>query len=188
MDDDLERKLLAMPSMEAKKVILELGDKRDHTAVPLLIKLLSETDDWRVQKASALALGDIGDPEAVAPIMAVLKDPKALSKFDCTGMLSALQSFDVSDYLDDLVEFVFDRRIVPRSEAGMAIEASFSRADPEVARRVFSRIRAELKALDDQAGFLAEVLDTLVTLRNDLSDLAGDDADDNDLDDDSPDG
>ena len=183
MDDDLEQKLLAMPPLEAGKLILALGDKQDRAAVPLLIKLLRETDDWRIQKACALALADIGDPQAVDHIMAVLKDPA--TRGDFATLLYALQSFDVSDYLDDLVEFVFDRRIVPRSEARIAIECSFSRADPDIARRVFSRIRAEREALDDQADFLAQALETLLTLRNDLSDLAGDAADEPD---DSPKG
>jgi hypothetical protein len=52
--------------------ILALGELRDPAAVSFLARLLSETDDEEIQLAVIHALGTIGAPEGVGPLMSVV--------------------------------------------------------------------------------------------------------------------
>ena len=54
------------------RAIVALGAAGDRRAVPVLVGCLVDTDDGWVRAAAATALGDLGDPRAIAPLCRVL--------------------------------------------------------------------------------------------------------------------
>jgi hypothetical protein len=54
------------------RAIVALGAAGDRRAVPVLVGCLVDTDDGWVRAAAATALGDLGDPRAIAPLCRVI--------------------------------------------------------------------------------------------------------------------
>ena len=70
-----------------ERAAIALGACRARRAVPALTELLKE-GDWGVRASAAYALGRIGDPSSVEPLIEVLKDPNS-SSFTCRRVAAA---------------------------------------------------------------------------------------------------
>ncbi|OPY37937.1 MAG: PBS lyase HEAT-like repeat protein [Methanoregula sp. PtaU1.Bin051] len=67
-----------------------LAEIRDPTCVPALIDALAHDPNAEVQWAAAIALGQIGDPRAIGPLVESLKSPDKFIRFGAAGSLHQL--------------------------------------------------------------------------------------------------
>ncbi len=159
LDDNLEQRLTNLSGDELEHVVKELGRARDLTAVPALIKYLHETDSATLRNAVALALRDIGNPKAIDHLVAVAQDPKTEGKRGT--LLYALKKFDVSEHVGTLIDHVLYGEFEASREALEAIELSFHRTSPFVARQVIKRLEKRIEDLEDQLSFLSAAVESL---------------------------
>ncbi|MDY8023127.1 HEAT repeat domain-containing protein [Paenibacillus polymyxa] len=61
---------------EAVRIIEEIGEKLDHTFTPILLRYLATTDSVLLRNVIAIMLADLGDSEAVLPLIDLLRNPK----------------------------------------------------------------------------------------------------------------
>ncbi len=84
----------AAKDAEGQRVLLELG------VDPRLIEGFLSDGDPKTRKNAALLLGELADPGSVRPLYEAYSEEG--TRFARGAYLAALQSFDVSDYLDGL--------------------------------------------------------------------------------------
>ena len=91
---------LHSPDANSRKALVDLlGRMRDSRAVPALIALLQGDANDGVQEHAALALGRIGDKEAVAPLIAALKCPTEWVRSAAAWALGKLGDTHATDAL-----------------------------------------------------------------------------------------
>lgn len=74
----------AQPSWEPGRTVYNLGEQRAPEAVPFLIQKLHDLNPT-VRRMAAKALGKIGDPRALNPLMAVLQDSNEKLSVRCAA-------------------------------------------------------------------------------------------------------
>ncbi|AZH28602.1 MULTISPECIES: HEAT repeat domain-containing protein [Paenibacillus] len=91
---------------EAIRIIEDVGEKLDHTFTPILLSYLATTDSALLRNVIAITLADLGDSEAVLPLIDLLRSPK--TKGNRGTLLYALEFFDVSTHVVVLVDLLDD--------------------------------------------------------------------------------
>jgi HEAT repeat protein len=117
-----------------------LGQSGDRQFVPLLIELLQTTANPLIWNAAAIALSDLGDPIAVQPILALLKDPKT-EGFRGT-LVYALGEFDCQAIVLDLVEMMVSGNVEVSEQAFSIVENCGSRLAADVVEQVQRSVSA----------------------------------------------
>lgn len=90
----------------AISIIEEIGEKRLNEAVLYLIEQLQTTDNHLLRNSIAIALSDIGNQDAVEPIINVLKDLKTIGYRGT--LLASLEPFNYSSHVDFLFGFLME--------------------------------------------------------------------------------
>lgn len=94
----------AMESNNVDKVenmLEEIGRNKLKDAIPLLIEYLKSTENNILRNSIAITLSDIGDEQAVEPLLDMINHPKTLGARGT--LLSALKPFDCSQHLETLI-------------------------------------------------------------------------------------
>ncbi|NLD45868.1 MAG: HEAT repeat domain-containing protein [Clostridiaceae bacterium] len=156
---DLEEKINKNEIDEAIYIIEQIAERKIEKSVPFLIEQLESTNNHLLRNAIAIALSDIGDEEAVDPIIRLLKHPK--TKGFRGTLLAALEPFDYSRYLDTLVDFMCEGNFEVSRKALLLIEAMGKDMLVETRQKCVAKVRAEIERLQDKIDFLSESLDVL---------------------------
>jgi HEAT repeat protein len=69
-----------------------LGGLKDRRAIEPLTAAIQEDEDWMLRKASAIALGLLGAPESLAPLVGALEDEHVEVRFVAASALGVLQN------------------------------------------------------------------------------------------------
>lgn len=86
-----------MPLFGGPPNIEKLKKKRN---VQALIKALGYTQDWTIRSQAALALGEIGDPQAILPLITALEDVDIRFTRSVGTALSQLADSNVEPFID----------------------------------------------------------------------------------------
>jgi HEAT repeat protein len=135
--------LVAQPALDDPRAVAQaarsLAQLDDPRGVQVLIELLLETPTPIVWNAAALALRDLGDSRAVAPLLKRLGDP---ATEDARGTLvHALGGFDGGPFVERLVDLVISGNYEVGREAAGVIEAIESPVANEVREACVARLR-----------------------------------------------
>lgn len=99
---------------------IRLGKKRDRGAVKLLCEALRKDDDPHVRRAAALALDDIGDPQAADRLCEALQDNDSSVR---EAVVRALGDLDDPRSVAPLAKALTDEHKEVRTAAAKALEA-----------------------------------------------------------------
>ncbi|MMZ55167.1 hypothetical protein D1872_170110 [compost metagenome] len=124
---------------EAVKIIEDVGEKLDHTFTPILLRYLVTTDSVLLRNVIAITLADLGDSEAVLPLIDLLKNPK--TKGNRGTLLYALEFFDVSTYIVMLVDLLDDTFEASRQSYQLisTVQDKISEAQKDICRQMIRR-------------------------------------------------
>jgi HEAT repeat protein len=130
---------------EAVKIIEDVGEKLDHTFTPILLRYLVTTDSVLLRNVIAITLADLGDSEAVLPLIDLLKNPK--TKGNRGTLLYALEFFDVSTYVVMLVDLLDDTFEASRQSYQLIsnVQDKISEAQKDICRQMIRRKLADYK-------------------------------------------
>lgn len=155
----LEERITHHHIEEAIDIVKEIGRRKINEAVPLLIKHLQTTENGSLRNQIAIALSDIGNPEAVGPLISMARDPK--TEGNRGTLLYALGPFDYSEYIEIIADFLFEDSFEARGEALTLMDTAARSIPPDVRRRCISKIRDEMENLDDKMEFLSLCLEVI---------------------------
>ncbi|MEW4372059.1 HEAT repeat domain-containing protein [Paenibacillus kandeliae] len=164
MIDKLSKELNENYIDQAIQTIEEIGEKKLNEAVPYLIEQLESTENALIRNSIALALSDIGNPEALEPIVKQLKNPKT-EGYRGT-LLASLERFDYSIHLDMLVNFIMEGNFEVSRKSFLMIEAVIQNITEEKRKEYMEIIKDEIERLEDKTDLLYEVVD-IFNMQND---------------------
>lgn len=143
----------------ALRVIEGMGKGKDKKVVPILIKHLESTENKILRNKIAIALSDIGSPEAIEPLMNMLNNPKTIGSRGT--LLYALESFDCLSHVELIMDLLFDDNFEVSRQALILIEPIIKDIEDEIKQKYMMKIRNELDMLQEKIDFLSEVLDLI---------------------------
>lgn len=144
---------------EAIGLIEEIGEKKLNEAIPYLIEQLESTENHLLRNTIALALSDIGNQDAVEPIINMLKHPR--TKGYRGTLLAALEPFDYSPHIDMLVDFLIEGNFEVSRKSLLLIELLVENVSDEKKKEYIEKIRDEMENLKDKIELLSEAIDIL---------------------------
>ena len=100
---------------EAVDAAESLGRQHSAEAVPVLLEVLQETDDRVIRNAVAMALREIGDSRAAAPLAKLIDHDHTLGSRGT--LLYALESFDCTPFAPMLIRLVTTGGFEVRAQA-----------------------------------------------------------------------
>jgi HEAT repeat protein len=124
---------------EAVKIIEDVGEKLDHTFTPILLRYLVTTDSVLLRNVIAITLADLGDSEAVLPLIDLLRNPK--TKGNRGTLLYALEFFDVSTHVVALVDLLDDTFEASRQSYQLIsnVQDKITKAQKDICRQLIRR-------------------------------------------------
>ncbi|MGW8440793.1 HEAT repeat domain-containing protein [Paenibacillus sp. S33] len=130
---------------EAVKIIEEIGEKLDYTFTPILLRYLATTDSVLLRNVIAITLADLGDREAVLPLIDLLRNPK--TKGNRGTLLYALEFFDVSTHVVALVDLLDDTFEASRQSYQLIsiVQDKITKAQKDICRQKIRRKLAGYK-------------------------------------------
>ncbi|MDY7992493.1 HEAT repeat domain-containing protein [Paenibacillus polymyxa] len=130
---------------EAVKIIEEIGEKLDHTFTPILLRYLATTDSVLLRNVIAITLADLGDREAVLPLIDLLRNPK--TEGNRGTLLYALEFFDVSTHVVALVDLLDDTFEASRQSYQLisTVKDKITKAQKDICRQKIRRKLADYK-------------------------------------------
>lgn len=152
--DNLRKELNNGDLENALDTIEKIGLMQDHTTVPTLINYLVSTSNNVLRDALAIALADIGDHQAVEPLIRLLKNSKTLKSRGT--LLYALESFNCSDYAELITELLFEDNFEVSRQAFILLEAQMLHISNVVKTKCIKKIKKELKETPVKVQFLTE--------------------------------
>ncbi|QDZ81101.1 HEAT repeat domain-containing protein [Priestia megaterium] len=155
--DNLKKELNTDNSEKALETIEKIGSMQDPSTVPTLIKYLVSTDNNVVRDALAIALADIGDYQAIEPLIRLLKNPKTVKSRGT--LLYALESFNCSNYAELITELLFEDNFEVSRQAFILLEAQMLHISNDVKTKCIKRIKQELRETPNKVQFLKESMD-----------------------------
>lgn len=148
---------------EAIIKIEEISEQKYADAFPLLVEYLMKTDNHLLRNSIALALMDIGNPEAVEPIIELLKDQKTLGYRGT--LLYALEPFDYSAHIELLIDFVVNGNYEVRHKSKGLIEGMKPNIKDETLLESIIQIKRSIDEFEDKHTVLLETLDALCNFK-----------------------
>lgn len=149
---------------EAECLLEQVGKSKIKDAVPLLIRFLKSTENHRIRNSIAIALSDIGDEEAVTPLMEMINDPKTLGYRG--SLLYALKPFDCSAYLETLVHHLLTGNFEVQANSYELIEDNIkSTISDEVLLNCIVKVKKELGEIELKKDILSDALEMLFSLK-----------------------
>ncbi|MDU9690179.1 HEAT repeat domain-containing protein [Priestia aryabhattai] len=155
--DKLKKELNNGGLENALDTIEKIGLMQDYTTVPTLINYLVSTNNNMLRDALAIALADIGDHQAIEPLIGLLKSPKTLKSRGT--LLYALESFNCSNYAELITELLFENNFEVSRQAFILLEAQMLHISNDVKTECIKRIKQELRKTPDKVQFLTESID-----------------------------
>ncbi|QYK66304.1 HEAT repeat domain-containing protein [Paenibacillus sp. S02] len=130
---------------EAVRIIEDVVEKLDHTFTPILLRYLATTDSVLLRNAIAITLADLGDSEAVLPLIDLLRNPK--TKGNRGTLLYALEFFDVSTHVVVLVDLLDDTFEASRQSYQLIsnVQDKITKAQKDICRQIIRRKLADYK-------------------------------------------
>lgn len=150
---------------EANYIIQQIGTSKITGAFPYLIELLEITDDGSLINAIALALEDIGNQNAVDPIIRMLKHPKTQNNRGT--LLYVLRVFDYSSHIDTIVDLFLHGNYESRREAFSLLEAFAPNLSSIHRNEIVEKIKFEIADTKDELEGFNIALDILTIDSND---------------------
>ncbi|UYO04686.1 HEAT repeat domain-containing protein [Paenibacillus sp. PSB04] len=144
---------------EALHFIEEIGKIKDIAAAPLLLELLTTTENHLIRNQTAIALSDMGCQEAVEPIIELLQDPKTLGYRG--SLLYALEPLNYSKHIDILLEFVISGNFEVSRNSFLLLEQVKDQITPELKQKYRNKINTIIEGLEEEIEFLEETIEEL---------------------------
>ncbi|RJS59258.1 HEAT repeat domain-containing protein [Bacillus sp. PK3_68] len=148
---------------EAEIMLKEMGRSKNIEAVPLLIEYLKSTGNALLRNSIALTLSDIGNEEAVQPLIEVINDPKTLGNRGT--LLYALEPFDCSAHLETLVDHLINGNFEVQAQAHQLIKAINGKIPDEILCKCILQVKEKLNEIERQEGILSDALETFSSFK-----------------------
>lgn len=146
-----------------EKLLNELSKHQHKELVPLLVKYLGITENPSIRNTIAMMLRDIGDEEAVQPLVDLLKDPKTIGSRGT--LLYALEPFDCIDHLEVIVEQFLAGNFEEQAQAFQLIASLDGKATGNSLVKSLLAVKEQLNEIDRQRELHLEVLEFLFDLK-----------------------
>lgn len=147
---------------EAEKLLYEISSDQDQAAVPILIKHITQTQNKILRNALAMALRDIGNKEAVSPLIDLINDPKTLGSRGT--LLYALEPFDCTGHLETIVHHFLTGNFEVQMTAHQLLESMDGKVLADALLKSLQKVKERLNEIERQQEMHSDVLDILFKL------------------------
>jgi hypothetical protein len=162
--ETLKNALESLNIEEIESLLDRVGENKNKDAIPLLIRYLKSTENHRIRNAIAIALSDIGEEDAIKPLIEMINDPKTMGYRG--SLLFALKPFDCSEYLETLVYHLLTGNYEVQINSYHLIEENMnSTISDEVLLNSILKVKKELDEIERQKEILSDALEMLLSLK-----------------------
>ncbi|MDN7245564.1 hypothetical protein [Planococcus shenhongbingii] len=148
---------------EARRLLSEVSPDQDHAAVPILIKHMTQTPNKKLRDALAMALRDIGNEEAVFPLIDLINDPKTLGNRGT--LLYALEPFDCTGHLETIVHHFLTGNFEVQAMAHQLLESMDGKVPSDALLKSLQKVKEQLNEIERQREVHTDILDILFELK-----------------------
>jgi hypothetical protein len=120
------------------------------SAVEVVVDVLREFSDEKVQKECACFLNDIKDPQAAGLIVAAMKNPQNKGVLHYIVSSAWQNDLDYSIYLSDFVKVLLFADYLSAFEAFTVIENHLEKTNPETMRLIFNEINQQMDGVQNE--------------------------------------
>ncbi|ANU23374.1 HEAT repeat domain-containing protein [Planococcus donghaensis] len=155
----------ALENNDVEKVELLLGEMsadQHQEATKILIKHLTQTEDKNLRNLLAIALRDIGNEEAVSPLINLLNDSRTLGSRGT--LLYALELFDCTAHLEILIHQFLTGNYEVQAGAYQLIESMNRNVSGDVLLKSLQKVKERLDEIERQQELHSDILDFLFDL------------------------
>jgi HEAT repeat protein len=165
LDLDLLREAIEGNIMDTVESMLdEIGELRLEEAIPLLIEYLRSTESNLLRNSIAITLSDIGNEQAVEPLIDMINHPKTLGARGT--LLSALRPFDCSPHLETLIYHLITGNFEVQFYAyELIMEKINSGVSDDVLLRCILKVKDRKNEIERQNEILSDIFERLFTLK-----------------------
>ncbi|MFD0716209.1 HEAT repeat domain-containing protein [Paenibacillus sp. GCM10027626] len=139
----------------AIKIVDYVGETRDRSYLPILLKYLESTNSKILRNSIAIALSDIGDNIAVKPLIRLLENPK--TEGSRGTLLYALENLDYSPHIELLTNLLDNSSFEISRHSFQLLASIVERLSEEQKNRCRSIIKTKIDNSEDE--FLTEALE-----------------------------
>ncbi|MGK7377617.1 HEAT repeat domain-containing protein [Planococcus sp. 1R117A] len=159
----LERAIENNDVEDAVRLLREVSPDQDHAAVPVLLKHITQTPNPGIRNALAMALRDIGNEEAVLPLIDLINNPKTLRNRGT--LLYALEPFDCTGHLETLVHHFLTGNFEVQAMAHQLLESMDGKVPADALLKSLQKVKERLNEIERQQEVHSDVLDILFELK-----------------------
>ncbi|ANU12636.1 hypothetical protein B481_1322 [Planococcus halocryophilus Or1] len=155
----------ALENNDVEKVALLLGEisaDQHQEATKILIKYLIQTEDKHLRNLLAIALRDIGNEEAISPLINLLSDSRTLGSRGT--LLYALEPFDCTAHLEIIIHQFLTGNFEVQAGAYQLIESMNRIVSGDVLLKSLQKVKERLDEIERQQELHTDVLDFLFDL------------------------
>ncbi|TWT00943.1 HEAT repeat domain-containing protein [Planomicrobium sp. CPCC 101079] len=146
----------------ADRLLSEMSIDQHHEAIQILIKHLSQTSDKNLRNLLAITLRDIGNEEAISPLINLINDPRTLGSRGT--LLYALEPFDCTEHLETIVHLFLTGNFEVQAGAYQLIESMDGKVPADVLLKSLQKVKEQLNEIERQQELHTDVLDFLFDL------------------------
>ncbi|WP_102275557.1 HEAT repeat domain-containing protein [Cytobacillus massiliigabonensis] len=157
--EELEIKIKNNNIEDAIDLIEEIGNNKNIEAVRPLIHHLLTTDNKNLRNAIAIALSDIGNSEAIEPLIYMLKSPNTVGSKGT--LLYALENFNCGPFAELIVDLLFDDSFEVSRQSFLLLESNAKTIPTDLKHKCIKKIMSKIDNLRDQTEFLRESIEIL---------------------------
>ncbi|WP_284640772.1 HEAT repeat domain-containing protein [Paenibacillus silviterrae] len=165
MNLELLREAIESNKMNTVESMLEeISELKLEEAIPLLIEFLKTTQSNVLRNSIAITLSDIGNEQAVEPLVEMINHPITLG---ARGTLFyALKPFDCSPHLEMLVYHLITGNFEVQFHAyELIMEKIHSGISDDVLLRCIQKVRARIDEIERQHDIHSDILEKLISLK-----------------------
>lgn len=142
---------------DAIKIVKFIGETKDEAYLIVLIKYLKNTEDKLLRNEIAIALSDIGNNEAVDPLIEILINSK--TKGSRGTLLYALENLDYIAHIGTITSFIDDTSIEVSMQSFLLFELVADKLSYDEKEECRNIIESKLKNTENE--LLEEALELL---------------------------
>lgn len=147
---------------EVERLITQISSDRYDEAVPVMLKHITLTQNPGIRNALAIALRDIGNENAISPLIDLINDPKTLGSRGT--LLYALEPFDCTEHLESIVQQFLTGNFEVQAMAYQLLESMDGKVPADALLKSLQKVKNQLNEIERQQKLHAEVLDLLFDL------------------------
>lgn len=155
MIEKLKKSILENNEEEMLKIIEIIGNEKNELALPTLLDIFNKTSNNIIRNTVALALGDIGNPIVIEPIVQMIFNP--ITQNNRGTLIYALNNYECSKYIKQFIKLIYTGNYEVSREAFNLVELNYLYLSNKEKEECEKLIKEEIEKANDRLELLSEV-------------------------------